>query len=36
LASHRPSDAYASGRNWDLYGEQLYEVFYELFGDEEP
>ncbi|MBC8869631.1 MAG: peptidase M14 [Planctomycetes bacterium] len=24
-------DAYPSGKNWELYGEQLCEVFYELF-----
>ncbi len=26
-------DAYPSGKNWELYGEQLCEVFYELFAD---
>ena len=26
-------DAYPSGKNWELYGEQLCEVIYELFGD---
>ena len=25
-------DAYPSGKNWELYGEQLCEVFYELFA----
>ena len=26
-------DAYPSGRNWELYGEQLCEVFHEIFAD---
>lgn len=26
-------DAYPSGKNWELYGEQLCDVFYELFDD---
>jgi len=29
-------DAYPGGKNWELYGEQLCEVFYELFGDTLP
>ncbi len=27
-------EAYPDGKNWELYGQQLCEVFYELFGDE--
>lgn len=26
-------DAYPSGKNWELYDEQLCEVFCELFGE---
>lgn len=27
-------EAYPDGKNWELYGQQLCEVFHELFGDE--